>query len=311
MNIKDVSTGQGQQRSALLEGLRQRIRLLERHAPRHGAAGFAAEGVEVDGVASAASREAACRQAAAGLWSLGVPEIDRRLGAAGLDAAGVHEIKPPLPAPGHSTAAGWASAITFSLCLAVRRLEAVRALRPSRPRPLVWCWPAGAAGEVGRLHGPGLLALGLDPSLLLIAEAARPAETLWAIEEALRSGAVTLVLGVLDEVGLTPARRLSLAAQSSCTPCLLVSAPRSPPTAATASRWRVGAVESAPHPFDPAAPGARCHAVALERCRSRPVAGGPVPFIVEWSDETLGFRLASPLAHRADAARQSAGSAGG
>src|SRR5688500_4015367 len=117
MNEKDVSTGQGQQRSALLEGLRQRIRLLERHAPRHGAAGFAAEGGERDVVASAASREAACGQAAAGLWSLGFPEIDRRLGAAGLDAAGVHEIKPPLPVPGHSTTAGWASAITFSLCL--------------------------------------------------------------------------------------------------------------------------------------------------------------------------------------------------
>ena len=226
MNMKDASTGQAQQRTELLEGLRRRIHLLERHAPHH------------EGPALAAPGGGAARQQALGpgpAWSLGVAEIDRRLGAGGLDQAGVHEVKPPLPAPGAATAAAWASAVAFSLRLAVRRLEALRALRGARPRPLLWCWPGDAAGELGHLHGPGLLALGLDPAALVIAEAARPAEALWAIEEALRSGAVALVLGVIDEVGLTPARRLSLAAQSSRTPCLLLSGPRSAPMAATAS----------------------------------------------------------------------------
>jgi hypothetical protein len=311
MNHRATSAEQPQRRSELLEGLRQRIRVLERQAHHHTGPAVVAEAGETSGWAALAESRKTVSQDAAGLWSLGIPEIDRRLGAAGLDPAGVHEVKPMVSTPGTAQAAAWASAIVFALRLAVRRLEALHALQGARPRPLLWCWPRESAGELGELFGPGLLSLGLDPAGLVIAEAPRPAEALWAIEEAVRSGAVALVLGVLDEVGLTPARRLSLAAQSSRTPCLLLSAPRSPPAAAAATRWRIGEAASAPHPFDPAAPGPPRHAVALERCRRRPVAGGPVSFLVEWSDETLGFRLASPLADGTPATRCAAGFAGG
>ncbi len=50
--------------------------------------------------------------------------------------------------------------------------------------------------------------------------------------------------------------------------------------------------------------GQRAHkAVALERCRHRPLMGEPVPHLLEWSDETHRFRMAAPVAHRADGPR--------
>ena len=75
------------------------------------------------------------------------------------------------------------------------------------------------------------------------------------MEEGLRSQSLALVIGVLGEAELTPARRLSLAAAEHLTPCLLVTDPRLSPAGSTATRWRVGARGSASHPFDGAAPG--------------------------------------------------------
>ena len=214
-------------------------------------------------------REAACRQAAAGLWSLGVPEIDRRLGAAGLDAAGVHE-KPPLPAPGHSTAAGWASAITFSLRLAVRRLEAVRALRPSRPRPLLWCWPAVLPARSAASTAPASSPSGLIPPCSS-SPRRRGRRGVWAIEEALRSGAVALVLGASTRSAhpgapLEPGRAILLHALPPCQrPALSPDRRHREPLARRRGRERS-------HPFDPPRRGPAAMP-ALERRRSRPVAG--------------------------------------
>ncbi len=104
------------------------------------------------------------------------------------------------------------------------------------------------------------------PQQLLIVETAKPTETLWAMEEGLKSHALGAVIGCLQEVALTPARRLSLAAKAYATPCLLVTDARSPSAGATASRWRIGWDEGVGGPLE----------VVLEKLRMRDMKW-PVP----------------------------------
>lgn len=75
--------------------------------------------------------------------------------------------------------------------------------------PVVWIRPAWGAE---RLNAAGLQPLA-NPARLILAQAAREEGLLWAMEEALRSGAVPLVVAELPSPpGLTPIRRLHLAA---------------------------------------------------------------------------------------------------
>ena len=235
-------------------------------------------------------------------WRLGASALDALLGPQGLEIGGVHEIKPAAREQGASWAAAWAAAFVFSLALSIRRcrLDSGRA-----QSPILCCRPAALANELGGLYGPGLHALGLAPDRLVIIETGNAADTLWAMEEGLKSGSLALVLGLLDGVALTPARRLALAAAAHRSPCLLLTHPHTGATAATATRWQVGPHPSAPHPFDRHAPGALRFAVELERCRALPVSAGTASFSLEWCNEALCFRLAPGVADRADAARRS------
>lgn len=251
-------------------------------------------------------REGAACDHAAPPWTLGSPEVDARLGQEGLLLAGVHEVKPAPPAESGSWAASQAAALAFALALSARRslLPDVRAAAP-----ILCCRPASIAGELGSFYAPGLRALGIDPARLIFAEPAKAADVLWAMEEGLKSGAAALVIGIMEDVALTPARRLSLASALERTPCLLLTHARSEAAAATATRWRVKPFPAAPNRFDARAPGVLTLVVELERCRSCPASSAAVGFVVEWCDETRSFRLVSRLADRSDAARGSARSA--
>ena len=233
-------------------------------------------------------------------WSLGAPDIDALLGA-GLAVGGLHEVKPAVSVAGGCHAGDWAAALAFLLRLAVRRYQALKAV--AQTPALLWCQPRQASGELGRLYAPGLLRLGIDPAHVIIVETARREDTLWAMEEALASGAMTLVAGIVDDVALTPARRLALRAERHRTPCLVLTSPHAAAAAATATRWRIARAPGAPHPFDPRAPGALCLGVSLERCRQRPLLGAAHDVTLEWSHEAHRFALASRLADRADGAR--------
>ena len=207
-------------------------------------------------------------QPAAAGWTLGEPRLDHRLGPRGLELGAVHELKPA--GAGAGWPAAWGAARTFALMLAVRRLQiGDQAIRAA---PILWCTTAAMAAEHGMPYGPGLRALGLDPARLVLVEPMRTADVLWALEEGLRSGAPGVVVGQVDDLALTPARRLALAAADARTPCLVLTHPAAPPAAATASRWRIGASPAAPHPLVPSAPGASRLTLAIERCRNRPRA---------------------------------------
>lgn len=151
---------------------------------------------------------------------------DRALGG-GLEAGVLHEI------------AG-TSAVALALRLAGRIQGAV-----------LWCHPVARSTA---LYGPGLEAVA--PGLtdrLVVARARGRADSLWAAEEALRSGAVGAVVLEPAErgpLGLTASRRLHLAAGRGGALGLVLPGPTEAEAAlapgAVATRWRVTPGPSTP-----------------------------------------------------------------
>lgn len=77
--------------------------------------------------------------------------------------------------------------------------------------PILWVRPAW---DHGHLHGAGMMRF-LDPGRVIFVDAPRAPEVLWTMEEALRAGAVPLVVGEMPgPVGLTPMRRMQLACET-------------------------------------------------------------------------------------------------
>jgi protein ImuA len=88
---------------------------------------------------------------------------------------------------------------------------------------------------------PGLARFGLDPSRLLLVRAARQADALWAMEEALRCRAVSAALLFSPGINLTAGRRLMLAAEAGGALGILLRADSASPGPAVAmTRWRIG-----------------------------------------------------------------------
>ncbi|CAA9230178.1 MAG: hypothetical protein AVDCRST_MAG04-1084 [uncultured Acetobacteraceae bacterium] len=92
---------------------------------------------------------------------------------------------------------------------------------------------------------PGLARFGLSPANLVLVQAPRPVDGLWAMEEALRCSGVAGALLVLRELDLTAARRLQLAAEAGGAVGLLLRPDEGEEAAgatAALTRWRVGAL---------------------------------------------------------------------
>lgn len=116
--------------------------------------------------------------------------------------------------------------------------------------PVVWV-RAGWASD--RVSAAGLQGMA-NPARLIFAEAARDEGLLWAMEEALRSGAAPLVVAeLLAPPGLTPIRRLHLAAEAGAeaarrdgamAPLGLVLLPGAGGAAGVESRWHLAPAPS-------------------------------------------------------------------
>jgi len=149
-------------------------------------------------------------------------------------------------------------------------------LRPYRPH--------------GRLHGHGLNALGLDPGRLILVETAHRKETLWAMEEAVRSAAPAAVVGVIDTLDLKTSQRLHLAATEAGAPLFLLRAAPTLESSAAATRWRISTAAAARDRFG-LVTRPRWH-LQLERCRN----GRPGQWVVEYDHVAHRFSLAAALA---------------
>jgi protein ImuA len=142
----------------------------------------------------------------------------------------------------------------------------------------------------GRLHGHGLNTLGLDPTRVILVETAHRRDTLWAMEEALRSRVPLAVAGLIDKLDLKLSQRLQLAAVDAGLPLLLLRPAPSLESSAAATRWRIGAAKAARDRFGLFA-RARWH-LTLERCRN----GRPGEWMVEYDHVAHRFSLAAALA---------------
>jgi protein ImuA len=161
-----------------------------------------------------------------GVLPFGIPTIDTMLGG-GLARSALHEIA----ATGEAhlpVAAG------FALAVAKRAAPSPR---------LFWVSEDIAFAESGVPHGAGLDAFGLPPEQLVMVSTTHRRDLLWAMEEALRCGATTAVIGemragAIDGVAI---RRLSLAAAESGTLALLLRTEPPGDASTAATRWVVGA----------------------------------------------------------------------
>jgi len=221
---------------------------------------------------------------------LGIAALDGHLPGGGLARGALHEV-----AAEHPADAGAATAFCAVLLARLAR---------GRDGPVLWC-QRPAALDAGAVYPHGLARLGLDPRRLVAVRARRDRDVLWALEEALASGAAGAVLGELGTLDLTASRRLQLAAERREVPALLLRpAARASDNSAAATRWRVAAVPSRPRGFaamlgEPGAPRWRAR---LARCRG----GAPGTWILEWRDETGDLALAAPVRDRPARARRAA-----
>jgi protein ImuA len=202
-----------------------------------------------------------------------------------LPLACLHEIEP--------ARLEWDDGPALGFCLALLGVLRGTAER----RPVLWAAPRGD------LHGPGLADFGFAPSWLIEARTKKEAQTLWALEEGLRSAALCAVVGEVEAPRALALRRLQLAAEAGGATAFLLRRPlgaarRSPAAAVLgATRWRVAAAPSGPGRLA-SLPGRPRWSIELLRCRG----GRPGRFLVEWDDETGDFGLVAALRDGAAAA---------
>jgi protein ImuA len=276
-----VGKAGGARARVLIERLRAQIRALEQ----------VPVSLAIPPVPGAAPPRPACSLSFRPAISSPSPARGREAPLQKLKCGGLHEIRPEAYRDGPA-------ALGFALAMIAE--EAAR--RIERRDLVLWCLTKTAAREWGRPYGPGLRAFGLDPALFLIVEARDAASAAWALEEGLKSRVLIAALAEIEIKTPLLSRRLSLAAQASRTPCLLLSRHQQSGLPGTLTRWRIAARRSGPAPFDPTAPSAPSWQITLERCR------GEAPgrsFIVEFSHESFRLRLSAASCDRTAEAGES------
>jgi protein ImuA len=206
----------------------------------------------------------------------GVEAVDSRLPGGGLAVGALHEV-----AGGGNGAVDGAAAALFAAGIAARTKGKV-----------LWC--------VTRqdLFAAAIAQAGLHPDRVIYVEAGDEKSVLACFEEGARHGGLGAVVAEVSRLSMTSSRRLSLAAESSATIAIAVrrwrrqteAADFGQPTA-SATRWRISALPSAPLPV-PGVGRARW-LVELIRCR----AGESADFVLDACDAEGRLALSSDMAH--------------
>jgi protein ImuA len=209
----------------------------------------------------------------------GLPALDGHLPQGGLAGGALHEIAP-------SAAGDLPAALGFVAAILGR-------LPP--PGPLLFVAAPQAVFDGYRLHGHGLNGLGLDPGRLILVDTPGDQQTLWAMEQALQSGAPAAVAGMVERLDLKASQRLHHAAADTGRLLLLLRPAAATGSSVAVTRWRIGAAQAARDRFG-LVTGWRW-TVALERCRN----GRPGQWLVEFDHAAHRFSLAQAVAGAAPA----------
>jgi cell division inhibitor SulA/protein ImuA len=119
---------------------------------------------------------------------------------------------------------GWPLATLIELLVPAAGIGEIRLLLPALrrltaavpPRWVAWLAPPHLP------YAPALADAGLDPARMLVIRPRAGIDRLWAMEQALRSGACAAVLGWVGPAHDTALRRLKLAAEEGATPAFLL-----------------------------------------------------------------------------------------
>src|SRR5437868_5517541 len=222
---------------------------------------------------------------------LGLPAIDALLPDGGLLTGALHEIEAG-PAPSGRVAAHDGAALGFAAFLMSRFSGGT----------LLWCrQPSGVFDAPP--YAPALSAW-FDPARLLMVTARREEDLFWAMEEGLRCPGIAAVLGETQAADATAGRRLSLAAEKSGVPALLLRLQPAPAQSVCMTRWRIASAPSSEVPGIETLGAARWQ-VELRRNRFGTPTSEEMPsWLLEWNDETHCLsvvpqtRFGSPGAHR-------------
>jgi protein ImuA len=119
-----------------------------------------------------------------------------------------------------------------------------------------------------------LLLPALSSQALFHVFARDPRDALWAMEEGLRCGALSCVIGELwgdrQALDFTATRRLAVASERSGTPCWLVRLGGTANLSGARMRWRIASAPSLANELDPRAPGPPAWDAELFRARGMP-----------------------------------------
>jgi len=196
------------------------------------------------------------KPAGSGLGALSLGAIDAAFPNRTFPLAAVHELWAPAP-----EAVAASSGFMTGLMAALMRPKGVA----------VWI------STRRTVFPPALKAFGIKPDRVLFVEVPREREALWAMEEALKSPALTAVVGELRDISFTASRRLQLAVEQSQVTGFIINRAAKPTTTACVSRWRI---TSLPSETPDALPGIGLPQWRVELLRIR--NGRPGVWQVQW-----------------------------
>ncbi|MCH9765033.1 MAG: hypothetical protein K0U34_03440 [Alphaproteobacteria bacterium] len=240
-------------------------------------------------------------------WQFSVAEVDQALGPAGLKLCGVHEVVPDAQ-DDMAAAHGFILALLQQYPLHTADthnaashntgtvdVDGMRASPAARSRaPILYCQSHAVAREFGVLSGAGLTAFGWQREQFVLAASIRDGDTLWAMEEGARSGALRAVIGSVGRASFKQTQRLNRAGLEGGVPVFLLRLPGSQAPGAVMSRWRIRRVPGHSDAYDAQAPGRLAWRINLDRCRG----GRRGTWCLEWSHETYRFDLVPPFSTR-------------
>jgi protein ImuA len=127
---------------------------------------------------------------------------------------------------------------------------------------------------------PALKSFGMHPDRFIFIDLQKEKHVIWAMEEALKCGALTAVVGEMQEISFTASRRLQLAVErSKVTGFILRKNPRKLNTTACVARWKITSLTSQ---SDDQLPGIGFSHWRVELLRVR--NGKPGVWHIRWQD---------------------------